>query len=120
VTLAIAILVYAGAGVAVICPWLMLRMRDEYQMMHFISPPASLSAILITAAIFMQRGLQPESFEAAFITIVLLLMNAVVTHATARAFRIRQVRERWRPGEGDAVPVLRTDEPIPAPSGRRR
>jgi len=45
--------------------WLMLRMKDEYQMMHFMSPPASLSAGLMVIAIFLQRGFKPESFKAA-------------------------------------------------------
>lgn len=114
------ILVYAGAGIALICSWLMLRMRDEYQMMHFISPPASVSAILITIAIFVQRGARPESFKAVFITLILLLMNSVVTHATARAFRIRDVRGHWKPRDGEQVPVLPADGHVPARTGRGR
>ena len=66
----------------------MLRMRDAYQRMHYIAPPASFGAILITIAIFLQRGLKPESFKALFTTVVLIGMNTVVTHAAARAFRI--------------------------------
>jgi len=108
--LAIDILLYAAVVVALLSAWLMLRMRDEYQMMHFMSPPASVSAILITAAIFLQQGLKSESFKALFITLVLLMMNTVVTHATARAFRIREQRDVWQPAAGEEVPVLPTDE----------
>lgn len=111
-TLTIEILVYAAAATALLSPWLMLRMKDEYQMMHFMSPPASLSAILITVAIFLQQGRKPESFKALFITVVLLLMNSVVTHATARAFRIRETREQWDPKEGEEVPIKTSDEII--------
>lgn len=111
-TLAIEVLIYAAVAIALLSAWLMLRMKDEYQMMHFMSPPASLSVILITIAIFLQQGRKPESFKALFIVLVLLMMNTAVTHATARAFRIRKTREDWRPGEGQEVPVLLSDEKL--------
>jgi multisubunit Na+/H+ antiporter MnhG subunit len=118
-TIAVAILVYVAVGVALLSAWLMLRMRDEYQMMHFMSPPASVSAILITVAIFLQRGLKPESFKAVFVTLVLMMMNTVVTHATARAFRIRECREQeWQPAAGQEVPLRDSDERLPTRSER--
>lgn len=111
-TVAIEVLVYAATAIALLSAWLMLRMRDEYQMMHFMSPPASVSVILITIAIFLQEGRKPESFKAVFITLVLIMMNSVITHATARAFRIRKLRQEWQPAEGESVPVLPGDERI--------
>ncbi len=119
-TLTIEVLVYAAVAVALLCAWLMLRMRDEYQMMHFLAPPASVSVILITAAIFLQQRLKPESFKALFITVVLLMMNTIVTHATARAFRIRESRQDWRPAPGEEVPVLPSDERLPPPSSEQK
>jgi len=89
----------------------MMRMKDPYQRMHYISPPASVSAILITIAIFLQQGMKPESFKAVFITLVLIGMNTVVTHAAARAFRIAETRN-WRPQDGEEVPIHRPDEPV--------
>lgn len=111
-TLAIEILVYTGVAIALLSSWLMLRMKDEYQMLHFMSPPASISIILITVAIFLQQGRKPESLKALFIVVALLMMNSVVTHATARAFRIRETREHWEPQEGEEVPTKPTDEII--------
>lgn len=110
-TLAIEILVYAAVIITLLSSWLMLRMRDAYQMMHFMAPPASVAAILITVAIFLQQGSKPESYKALFITVVLLLMNSVVTHATARAFRIRAERD-WMAAEGQEVPLMPTDETL--------
>jgi multisubunit Na+/H+ antiporter MnhG subunit len=109
-TLAIEFLVHAAVAIALLSAWLMLRMKDEYQMLHFLAPPASVSVILITVAIFLQQGRKPESFKALFIITVLLAMNTVVTHATARAFRIRQAREELHLEEGQEVPVLPGDE----------
>ena len=87
----------------------MWRMRDPFQRMHYISPPASLSAIFITVAIFLQRGLKPESFKAIFATLVLIGMNTVVTHAAARAFRIAEIND-WHPKKGEEVPIKPSDE----------
>ena len=87
----------------------MLRLRDAYQRMHYIAPPASLGAILITVAIFLQRGLKPESFKALFTTVVLIGMNSVVTHATARAFRIADTKG-WRAKKGEEVPIKPSDK----------
>ncbi len=109
------VLVLGAALLALLSTWLMLRMKDAYQMMHFMSPPASVSAGLIVIAIFLQQGFKPESFKALFIAAVLTLMNAVVTHATARAFRIRETHN-WRALPGNEVPERSTDEKISARS----
>jgi monovalent cation/proton antiporter MnhG/PhaG subunit len=89
----------------------MLRLRDPYQRMHYIAPPASLSAIFITIAIFLQQGLKPESFKAIFVTVVLIGMNTMVTHVTARAFRIADTKD-WHPAEGEEVPIQPSDEMV--------
>ncbi len=94
-----------------ICSVGMLRMRDPYQQMHFMSPPASLGVALITFAVFLERGAKPESFKALFVVLILLAMNSVVTHATARAFRIREVSP-WRALPGQEVPIRAEDEPV--------
>lgn len=117
---ALEVLVYTAVGIALLSAWLMLRMKDEYQMMHFMAVPASISASLITLAIFLQDGVKPESFKALFVTFVLLVMNSVVTHATARAFRIRRTRGDWQPKEGESVPVLPSDEMISEGSRKTR
>jgi len=87
----------------------MTRVRDPYQRMHYISPPASLSSFLIATAIFIQRGLKPESFKTLFVAFVLVGMNTIVTHTAARAFRIAEVPD-WDPAEGEEVPILSSDE----------
>ena len=111
-------LVSVATALAVLSAWLMLRMKDEYQMMHFMTPPASLSVALITVAIFLQQGCKPESFKALFLVVVLLLMNTVVTHATARAFRIRATHD-WRTLPGEEFPERPGDEQVSADSDQQ-
>jgi monovalent cation/proton antiporter MnhG/PhaG subunit len=107
-----------GVALSLVCCWGMLRMKDAYQQMHFMSPPASLAAIFITIAIFLQNGRKPESFKAVFIVLVLLAMNTFVTHATARCFRLRE-RVHWDPLPGQEVPIDAEDEIIvPGENGK--
>lgn len=103
-------LVLSSVLIVLTCIAGMVRMRDSYQRLHYIAPPAFLSAILITIAIFLQRGLKPESFKALFTTLILIAMNSLVTHAAARAYRIAEETD-WKPKEGDEVPIRSTDEP---------
>jgi multicomponent Na+:H+ antiporter subunit G len=112
-TIVIEVLVAAAVLIVVVSVLGMLRMRDPYQRMHYIAPPASLSAMFITVAIFLQQGFKPELFKAAFTTLVLIAMNTIVTHAAARAFRIAEI-ENWRPAKGEEVPTKSSDEPVRA------
>jgi multisubunit Na+/H+ antiporter MnhG subunit len=105
------VLLSAAVLVTVISVLGMLRVRDPYQRMHYISPPASLSSLLIATAVFVQRGLKPESFKALFVAFVLVGMNSIVTHATARAFRIAEVSD-WNPAGGEEVPIRPDDERV--------
>ena len=73
----------AGIGVLV--------MRDPFQKLHYIAIPAGLSAIAITIAVIVQEGIGQAALKAILTTLVLMGMNGVVTHATARAARIRKL-----------------------------
>ena len=95
----------------------MLRLRGPFQRMHFVAPPASLSALFVTVAIFLERGFKAESLKALLTTLVLMGMNTIVTHAAARAFRIAEVQD-WNPGPGEEVPVLPSDELVSQEDGK--
>jgi multicomponent Na+:H+ antiporter subunit G len=110
-SIAIDVLLAAAVLVTVLSVLGMLRMRDPYQRMHYISAPASLSALFITLAVFLRQGLKPESFKALFTSFILIGMNSIVTHAAARAFRIAEVKD-WKPAEGEEVPIKSTDEVV--------
>ncbi len=69
----------------------MWRMRDPVQALHYLSLPASVGIVVLTVAVFLETGFGQVAFKTALIAIVLLAINSVVTHATARAFRLRQL-----------------------------
>lgn len=87
-------------GIGVVCSVLscfaVLLMKDLYERLHYLSPPATVSIICFTAAVIVDKHLSQGGIKALLTMVVLLLMNAVLTHATARAARVRQFG-RWIP-----------------------
>lgn len=88
--------VLLGIGVAstVISSFAMLLMKDLYERLHYLAPPATISIVCFAAAAIIDKHLSQAGIKALLIMVVLLVMNAVLTHATARAARIRQFG-RW-------------------------
>ena len=80
----------------------MLAMRDFYQRLHFLGPPSSLSIFLVAAAIVIREGASQATTKAILSAVALVLINPVVTHAMARASRIRAYGH-WvaQPHEGE-------------------
>ena len=98
-------------GVVLVC-WLgvlgMLRMREPVQALHYLSLPASVGSVLLTAAVFIATGSSQASWKMVMIAGVLFAINSVVAHATARAFRIRELGH-WKPQPGDNVEWVASD-----------
>ncbi|HEY0786072.1 MAG TPA: monovalent cation/H(+) antiporter subunit G [Acidobacteriaceae bacterium] len=78
----------------------MWRMPNPTQALHYLSLPSAMGSITLTLAVLVQSGFHPVFFKTAAIAAVLLSFNAVVTHATARAFRVRDLGH-WEPRDGD-------------------
>ena len=69
-------------------------MKDLYERLHYLFPPATITIICFTAAVIVDKRFSQAGIKALLIMLVLLAMNSVLTHATARAARIRQFG-RW-------------------------
>lgn len=93
-------------GLIVLSCWIgvigMLRMRHPMQALHYLTLPATIGVVALTAAVFLQSGLTPVTYKTALIAIILAGINSVVTHATARAFRTRELGH-WEPLDGDPI-----------------
>jgi multisubunit Na+/H+ antiporter MnhG subunit len=91
-------------GMVVLVCWVgvlgMWRMREPTQALHYLSLPAAPGAAALTAAVFLARGSTQISWKTLLIAVVLFAINSVVAHATARAFRTREL-SHWQPREGD-------------------
>jgi multicomponent Na+:H+ antiporter subunit G len=88
VLLAIGVIVaLAGCiGIAVV--------KDFYERLHYLAPPSTISITCFAAAVLIDKRLSQAGIKALLIWGVVVWMNAVLTHATARAARIRQFG-RW-------------------------
>jgi monovalent cation/proton antiporter MnhG/PhaG subunit len=64
-------------------------MRDPYQRLHFVAPPSSLAPLLLTIALFIGEPDKLAGVKMLVLLVVVNAINGVVTHATARAARIR-------------------------------
>ncbi len=100
----IAILIFLAASV--LSCWIgvlgMWRMREPVQALHYLALPAALGGVALTVAVFLQTGPGQVAFKTCAIAVVLLAINSVVTHATARAFRVRELGH-WEPRKGDLL-----------------
>ena len=96
-------------SVVVLSCWLgclgMYRMREPMQALHYISFPACIGSVALAAAVFLRTGNSQASSKTLLICVVMLGINSVVTHATARAFRTRELGQ-WQPQPGDNVERL--------------
>jgi monovalent cation/proton antiporter MnhG/PhaG subunit len=91
-------------------------MRDPFQRLHYIAVPAGISILALTTAVVVQEGWSQQTIKVILIMFLLMLMNGVVTHATARAARIR-ANKQLPPSPGEKIPIhghpgfLRTEPP---------
>ncbi len=110
--LAAAILLWAAVGIGVVCAVALLVMRDLNERLHFLAPIATVSAVLITAAVIVEARLSSAGIKAILVTVILIGTNTILTHATARAARVRQFGH-W---------VIRPEERVGAapPEGHER
>jgi len=96
VKIAVDLLLAFAVFVALLSSIGLLAMRDPYQRLHYVTPPASLCALAVTIAIFLGEKQKQAGGKAALVAFLLYFMNSVVTHATARAHFVREKGE-WPP-----------------------
>jgi multisubunit Na+/H+ antiporter MnhG subunit len=81
------------AGIVASC-WIgvigMIRMRVPMQALDYLSLPACSGSILLVAAVFVHTGSSSAAWKTVVICLLLLAINPIVTHATARALRSRE------------------------------
>jgi multicomponent Na+:H+ antiporter subunit G len=65
-----------------------------YDRLHYLGPASTLGAFLIGAALVVQDGLKQQGVKSILVVVLLIVVGPVLTHATARAARIREFG-RW-------------------------
>jgi multicomponent Na+:H+ antiporter subunit G len=90
VNLAVIIFLAAGSLAVLLTAMGVLLSRNVYQKLHFLSPAATIGVLAIVASIVVQEGFGQAGVKAMLAGAVLLIMNPILTHATARAARVRE------------------------------
>ncbi len=92
-SIVVAVLLAAGVAVQLLSCVGLLMMRDVYQRLHYLAPAGTLGPVLIAAAVLVHHSSAQACIKGMLIVAVLLVVNPVVTHLTARAARIRETGE---------------------------
>lgn len=88
----------------------LLLFRNIYDQLHFLAPVSLVGGCAISAAVIVHEGLSQAGAKAIMIAVLLLVANPVLSHATARAARIRE-KAHWPALRGENIPGADTNEP---------
>jgi multicomponent Na+:H+ antiporter subunit G len=88
-----------------VCALGLLLSRDFYDRLHFLAPASLVGAVAIPFAILVQEGFSQAGTKALLVAILLFWANPVLSHATARAGRIRR-KGQWPPTENEKFPSI--------------
>jgi multisubunit Na+/H+ antiporter MnhG subunit len=98
-----ALLAIGVSGFAITSLGLLLS-ADVFDQIHFLAPGSLIGAVAIPAAVLIHDGFTQEGVKAVLIAILLCCSNPVLSHATARAGRIRRKRS-LAPESGEAAQI---------------
>ncbi|MGI9103209.1 MAG: cation:proton antiporter [Terriglobales bacterium] len=87
--IAIEVLLAIAVITAVLCCVAIAIMPDFYERLHYMASVTTVSAFGILIAVVIQEGWGQATIKTILVCMVLLLINAILTHATARAARVR-------------------------------
>jgi monovalent cation/proton antiporter MnhG/PhaG subunit len=98
VNVAIGVLLAIACAAVLVSAVGVLAARDAYAKLHYLAPAATIAVVAVAAAVVVREGLNQAGIKAILTGVVLFVMNPVLTHATARAARVRE-RGRWEEDE---------------------
>jgi multicomponent Na+:H+ antiporter subunit G len=88
------LLTVGGASVLLSCVGVLV-MREALDRLHFTAPAATIGPVLVAAAVLVEEPLSSAGLKAVLVALLLVVTTPVLSHATARAARIRE-HGRWR------------------------
>ena len=77
-----------------------LVMRGVYDKLHYLAPAAILGTGAVVAAVIVEEGFGSSAIKALLVLLVMLISNPVLTHAAARANRLRERRKQGKCSKG--------------------
>ena len=100
-----AVLLVLGVGIELACCVGVLVMRGVYDKLHYTAPATTLGALAIAGAVLLRESIVRYGIKAILVTVALLITNPLLTHAIARASRIRRFGA-WTTQQGEEDEVV--------------
>jgi len=101
--IAVAVLLALSLAVALFSCIGLTFVRGYFNRLHYLAPVTTVSTTLLLAAVVVKYGWSQAAIKMFLIWGVLLLINSVLTHATARAARVRKLGH-WTPDPKENIP----------------
>lgn len=86
----------------------LLVFRDIYDRIQYTYPAGTLGVAAIVAAVVVQKSISQAGIKAILIGLVLFWSSAALSHAIARAARVRQFGD-WKPSSGEKIETVAGD-----------
>jgi multisubunit Na+/H+ antiporter MnhG subunit len=89
VLLGLAVLIAVGSAVGVVVA------RDHLDRLHFMAPASVVSPVLVAVAVVAREAFDGRALKALLVAAFFLVLNPILSQATARAARVREHGD-WR------------------------
>lgn len=103
------ILLIAGMASFLLTSVGMLLVRDVYQRIQYTYPAATVGLVAVVAAILIHKSISQAGIKTLVTGLIVFWTNPVVSHATARAARVRKLGH-WLPGDQENIQAAGDDE----------
>lgn len=104
------IFLFLAAAIALIFTIGLAVMRDPFQKLHFSAPIVCFCPLFISVAVFLENADPAARIKVVMISVMLFLMNSVLTHATSKAVRIREAGQ-WPVQIKEGIPLVNHNVP---------
>jgi monovalent cation/proton antiporter MnhG/PhaG subunit len=89
--------------VCVVCCLALALFRNFYVRLHYLAPVTTVAFVPLLIAVVIREGVGQAAMKSILVFAALLLINAVLTHATARADRVRKLGH-WTADPKEQIP----------------
>jgi monovalent cation/proton antiporter MnhG/PhaG subunit len=96
----VAVLLVVGVGSVLLSCLGVLVMRDALDRLHFTAPASTIAPVALAVAVLVEEPLSSAGIKAVLVALLILVTTPALTHATARAARVRE-HGGWKPLPGE-------------------
>lgn len=107
-TITVWVLLIIGMAAFLLTAVGLLICKDLYDRIQFTYPAGTIGVAAIVAAVVVQKSISQAGIKAILVGLALFWASAALSHATARAARVRRLGD-WRPSAKEKIEVVDGD-----------